>query len=231
LRRVRDVDATGFKVLGQTFARLRGRGTTLGFSHVVPGVLRPEIAEDLLLNGVPEARMFESTDHALEYFEEGLLMKVGADEFDEQGWTLPMFASDWGLDAAEAEILESYVRERWFDGGDHMFRQGDQDRSLFLLRRGTADITIPIPGEPRGRRLGTVARGTVVGEIALIDGLPRSASVRATDPVNAYELTHDGFMSLAGEHPTIAIKLQARIGSVLGARLRRANALIAELDS
>ena len=231
LRRVRDVDATGFKVLGQTFARLRSRGTTLGFSFVVPDRIRPEIAEDLMLNGVPEARMFESTDRALEYFEDGLLMKLGADEFDEEGWTLEMFAADWGLDAEETEVLASYVGERWFDGGDFLFVEGDSDRSLFMLRRGTADITIPIEGEARHRRLGTVAKGTVVGEISLIDGLPRSAGVRATDPVDAYVLTYDDFMRLAEEHPTVAVKIQAGIGAILGTRLRRANALIAELDS
>lgn len=231
LRRVRDIDATGFKVLGQTFTRLRSRGTTLGFSAVMPDRLRPEIAEDLMLNGVPEARMFESTDRALEYFEDGLLMKLGADDFDEQGWPLDMFAADWGLDSDEARILESYVSERWFDGGDFLFNAGDTDRSLFLLRRGMADITIPIVDEARHRRLGTVAKGTVIGEIALIDGLPRSAGVRATDPMDVYELTHEAFMGLAEEHPTIAIKIQAGIGAVLATRLRRANALIAELDS
>lgn len=231
MRRVRDVDATGFKVLGQTFARLRSRGATLGFSFVVPDRLRPEIAEDLMLNGVPEARMFESTDRALEYFEDGLLMKLGADEFDEEGWTLEMFAADWNLGPDEAEVLREYVSERYFDGGDFLFCEGDTDRTLFMLRRGTADMTIPIPGEARHRRVGTVTKGTVIGEIALIDGLPRSAAVRATDPIDAYELSHDAFMRLAREHPTIAIKIQAGIGAVLGTRLRRANALIAELDS
>ncbi len=231
LRRVRDVDATGFKVLGQTFSRLRSRGTTLGFSFVMPDRLRPEIAEDLLLNGVPEARMFESTDRALEYFEDGLLMKLGADEFDEEGWTLDMFAADWGLEPSESHVLESYVEERWFDGGDFLFNVGDTDRSLFLLRRGTADITVPIPGEARHRRLGTVAKGTVIGEIALIDGLPRSAGVRATDPVDIYKLTYEALMRLDRDTTTIDIKIQECNKAVLGTRLRRANALIAELDS
>jgi len=54
LKRVRAVDATGYKVLGQTFQRLRSRGATLAFSYVTSGGLRAEIAEDLLLNGVPE---------------------------------------------------------------------------------------------------------------------------------------------------------------------------------
>jgi CRP-like cAMP-binding protein len=71
----------------------------------------------------------------------------------------------------------------------------------------------------------------VIGEISLLDGLPRSAGVRATGPLTAYQLSHDAFLRLAAEHPGIAVKIQAGVGGVLGTRLRRANALIAELDS
>ena len=63
---------------GETFHRLPSHGTMLAFSYVTSGGLRSEIAEDLILNGVPQAGMFESTDTALEYFEEGILMKIGA---------------------------------------------------------------------------------------------------------------------------------------------------------
>ena len=231
MRRVRDVDATGFKVLGQTFERLRSRGTTLGFSFVVPGVLRPDIAEDLLLNGVPEARMFESTDRALEYFEEGLLMKLGADEFDEQGWTLDMFATDWGLTRDEATLLEGYVEERSFDGGDYLFREGDSDRGIFLVRHGEADVTVTIPGEARQRRVGTVAKGTMVGEIALLDGLPRPTTVRATGTTRVYVLSHEAFGLLLRSHPAVGVKILAAVGTVLARQMRRANALIVELDS
>lgn len=231
MKRVRSVDATGFKVFGQTFQRLRRRGATLGFSFVTPGQLRSEIAEDLVLNGVPEARMFESTDRALEYFEEGLLMKLGADEFDEEGWTLANFGTDWELSEEEREQLNDYFIERSFDGGEYVFRQGDEDRSLFLLRRGGVDITIPIPGEARTRRLSSVAKGTILGEIALLDGLERSAGAQATGPLSVYELTYDAFQRMRRDHPVIAIKIQTGIGRVLGARIRSANALIIELDS
>lgn len=231
MKRVASVDATGFKVLGQTFVRLRSRGTTLGFSFVTPGRLRAEIAEDLLLNGVPEARMFESTDRALEYFEDGLLMKLGADEYDAEGWTLEDFGTDWSLDAEECRTLHDYVVERTFDGGEVVFAEAGTDRSLFMLRKGSADISVTIPGEGRRRRLGTVSRGTMVGELSLLDGLPRSATVVATGPLIAYEFTYDAFLRLGEHAPRIAIKIQAGIGQVLSARLRSANALIVELDS
>lgn len=231
LKRVQSVDATGFKVLGQTFDRLRKRGTTLGFSYVTPGAQKAEIAEDLMLNGVPEARMWETTDRALEYFEDGLLFKLGAGEGDEEGWTLTAFGAEWDLDSAECQIFDAYLVERFFDGGDFVFHEGDTERSMFLLRRGTADISISVPGEDRRHRVSTVSHGTVIGEISLLDGLPRSASVQATSPLSAYELTHDAFTRLFVEHPMVALKIQTGVGRILAAKLRRASALIIELDS
>ena len=231
LKRVRTVDATGYKVLGQTFQRLRSRGATLAFSYVTSGGLRAEIAEDLLLNGVPEARLFESTDAALEYFEEGLLMKIGAGEERPGGWTLADFGESWGMDQEECEILVRFLESRHFDAGDFVFYEGETGRSMYLLSRGSVDVSIPIPGEGRRRRLATFAQGTIFGEMALLDGLPRAAAVQASGPLELFELSHESFLELSADHPVIAVKLQATIGRVLGARLRGANALILELDS
>jgi sulfate permease, SulP family len=230
MKRVQGVDATGFKVLGQTFKRLRGRGTTLGFSYVMPGVLRSDIAEDLMLNGVPEARMWQSTDRALEYFEEGLLFKLGADDFDDLGWTVAAFGGEWGLDARQCETLESYVVERTFDGGEVLFEEGDTDCSMFLLGNGLADISVSI-GENRRHRVGTASRGTVIGEISLLDGRPRSAAVEATGPLTVYELTAEAFDRMLENDPQLAVRVQAGLARILAERLRRASELMIELES
>jgi anti-anti-sigma regulatory factor len=231
LKRVRAVDATGYKVLGQTFQRLRSRGATLAFSYVTSGGLKPEIAEDLLLNGVPEARLFESTDAALEYFEEGLLMKIGAGESRPGGWALADFGESWGMDEEECAILDGFLEPRHFEAGDFVFREGDTSRSMYLLARGSADVSIPIPGEGRRRRLATFAQGTIFGEMALLDGLPRAAGVQASGPLELFELSHESFVELSANHADIAVKLQGTIGRILGVRLRGANELILESDS
>jgi SulP family sulfate permease len=231
MKRVQGVDATGFKVLGQTFTRLRGRGTTLGFSYVMPDVIRDEIAEDLILSGVPEARMWQSTDRALEYFEEGLLMKLGADEFDEEGWTIAAFGADWGLDADECGALERYVVERFYDGGEMLFEEGDTDRSVMLLRHGTADMSITLPGSSRRHRVATASRGTVLGEVSFLDGRPRAAAAMATSPITAYELTYERFKSLAAEEPNIGVKILDGVARILAERLRRATDSIVDLEA
>ena len=231
LKRVRAIDATGYKVLGQTFQRLRSRGATLAFSYVTSGGLRAEIAEDLILNGVPEVRLFESTDTALEYFEEGVLMKIGAGEGHPGGWTLEDFGESWGMDREECATLGGFLEAHHFEAGDFVFQEGDTGRSMYLLSQGSADVSIPIAGERRRRRLATFAQGTIFGEMALLDGLPRAAAIQASGPLDLFELSHDAFLELSTEHPEIAVKLQTTIGRILGTRLRGANALILELDS
>lgn len=230
LKRVQGVDATGFKVLGQTFARLRKRGTTLGFSYVTPEVIRDEIAEDLMLNGVPEARMWLSTDRALEYFEEGLLMKLGVEEFDEEGWSLNLFGAEWGLSDEQCRTLERYVTLRDFDGGEMLFEQGDTERAMYMIRKGVADISVTDAVDHRQHRVSTASRGTVLGEVALLDGKPRSASAMATSPITAYVLTYESFQRLLDEEPAIAVRLLSGVSEILAERLRRASGLIVELE-
>lgn len=231
LRRVRSVDATGYKVLGQTFQRLKAAGSTLAFSHVTPHGRGREMAEELVANGVPEARMFESTDRALEYFEEGLLLKLGADDAHASGWTLSDFAEAWEMSPEEADVLESHVVRRRYQAGELVFREGDEGRSMFLLGRGTADVVLRIPGDEGHRRVATCTAGTVFGEMALLDGKPRAAGVQATAPLEVYELTVDAFQRLGERHPEVGMKVQAAIGRYLGSRLRGANEVIMELES
>ena len=231
LKRVRAVDATGYQVLGQTFARLRSRGSTLAFSYISPQGKGREIAEDLVVNGVPEARMFDSTDQALEYFEEGLLMKLNAHALHADGWAIADFGEAWGMSAEECSALEEYTAPRSFEAGEVVFTEGDVGRSMYFLSRGTADVVLRIPGEERHRRLATFTPGTVLGEMALLDGLPRAAGVQATAPLDVFELTLEAFERLSVDHTEVAMKIQAGIGRTLGTRLRGANRMIMELDS
>jgi len=231
MKRVQGVDATGLKVLGQTFARLRKRGATLGFSYVSPGVLRSEIAEDLEANGIPDARMWPSTDRALEYFEDALLVKLGVDESDEEGWSLTLFVREWGLSEEQCDRLSAYVVERRFEGGEVLFSQGDTERAMYMIRSGAADVSVRSPDDDLEHRVSTAARGTVLGEIALLDGNPRSASATATSPMSVYELTFDSFERLLREEPAIGLRVLSGVAEILGERLRRASRLIGELEA
>ena len=158
-------------------------------------------------------------------------MKLGAGDSHKNGWTLEDFGEAWEITGDELEALSLIMERRTFDPEDFVFVEGDTSRSLYLLCRGDADVSIPIPGGTRRRRLATLSQGTVFGEMALLDGLPRAAGVRATGRLEVLELTFDAFSKLSEERPQVAMKIQKSIGRILGTRLRGANALILELDS
>ena len=230
LRRVHAIDVTGYQVLGQIYHRLKRRGSTLAFSHVVPGVLNKEVAEDLGLNGVPDGQMFESADRALEHCEEALLTKLGADVLRIPAWGLSDFGRAWSLNDDECAVLERFLEPKSFEAGEVVFTEGDVGRSMFLLSRGTADVTIPVQ-DGRRSRLATFQQGTIFGEMALLDGEPRAARIEATSQLEVFELTHEAFDLLHTEEHVVAMKIQGAVGRILGGRIRGANELIHELDS
>jgi len=155
---------------------------------------------------------------------------LGADALRISAWAVADFGKAWGLNADECVVLERYLDRRVFESGDVVFEEGDRSRSMFLISRGTADVTIPIR-DGRRSRLATFQQGTVFGEMALLDGEPRAARIEATASLEVFELTHEAFDRLHAEEHATAMKIQRAVSRVLGKRLRGANELILELDS
>ena len=231
LRRVRRIDATGFRVLGQTHDQLRKRGVNVGFTFVT----RREDAEieDGLrrTGGVPPASCFETTDEGLESFEEQLLGQLDAGDGGARVWTIQDFASDMDLNEKEAGALSPYLNERHYGTGEVVCGRGDEGDSMFFVSAGSADIVIRVSERGRTRRLATVTAGTIFGEMSLLDRQPRSADVVAREPLVCFELTAESFDHLREQHHAIGVELLAALATLLGGRLREANQLISELDT
>lgn len=90
--------------------------------------------------------------------------------------------------------------------------EGTAGRECFVIADGTAVVTIG------GRKVGEVGPGECVGEMALLDGGPRSATVTAQSPMNVYVLSVSEFRSLLGVSPTILRKIAASLAQRLRAR-------------
>jgi len=229
LRRVTAIDATGYRTLGQTYTHLTGRGCQVAFTHVANARLGSEVEENLELNGVPGWEVIESLDRGLEAFEEALLTKLGADASRVSAWTVATFGDTWGLGVEDSAVLGSYLERRRFKSGEVVVEEGDTSRSLFLISRGSAEITISLRRNRRDR-VATVQHGTVFGEVAFLDGKPRTARVEATSVLDTFELTREAFDRLEAERPDIAVKIQAMLSETLGTRLRAADRMMLELD-
>lgn len=121
-----------------------------------------------------------------------------------------------GLDAAAAAELVPRLVRRAFRRGQPLMHQGDPGDSLYVVVEGS--VAIVVTSESGDRMvLTTLTAPDTLGEIALLDGGPRSAAAEAVEPVTALVLSRAVFLDLLKEQPSLADQLLRG----LGARVRR----------
>jgi CRP/FNR family transcriptional regulator, cyclic AMP receptor protein len=112
----------------------------------------------------------------------------------------------------DLQTIARVVREIPHTAGTIIAREGEPGVGLFIIMDGTADVTIG------GSKKATLGPGDFFGEIALLDGGPRTATVTAKSDVALLGLTEWVFRGLMAEHPSIALKTLQQ----MAARLRSA---------
>ena len=120
----------------------------------------------------------------------------------------------------ELEIFKQFLDLKTFKKGEAIINEGQNDRDLLMLTHGLVSITLHLPNSDRKNRLFTFSSGATIGEMALLDGNPRSADVWADDDSEFYRLTFNGYKKICDDHPQIALKLVTNIGSIISHRLR-----------
>lgn len=94
-----------------------------------------------------------------------------------------------------------------FMPGDYVIWAGDHGREMYFISRGTVEVLSPEDGVTVLNRL---SQGDFVGEMALLEDAPRSASVRAVDYCDLYRLDAHLFENILAAHPTIAAEIRAK---------------------
>ena len=104
--------------------------------------------------------------------------------------------------------------------GDTLIRLGEQERALYFVVDGALEVS---QSTGRSDTLGALFRelpGSVFGEVALFDGLPRSASVWAIKPTSLLRLSYDDLVAFTAQHMALANELLFALGRVLAMRVR-----------
>lgn len=104
--------------------------------------------------------------------------------------------------------------------GDYVFRRGESGKLMYLIIEGEIEL---LAGE---KVVETAGEGTFIGEMALIEEAPRSASARARGPARVFPIDHTRFHSLVKETPSFALDLMLTLAS----RLRRTTETIARAE-
>ena len=93
--------------------------------------------------------------------------------------------------------------------GDFVFEEGDEAIFAYVLTEGEIEIVQTTKGEQHV--LGKVEKGTVFGEMAIIDGFPRSASARAAADCKVQEVGHKEFLNYISKKPDAAFSIMTRL--------------------
>jgi CRP/FNR family cyclic AMP-dependent transcriptional regulator len=131
---------------------------------------------------------------------------------------VPLFAE---LPPDRIHELAQVVRRRTYHRGETIFHKGDPGNGLYIIASGQVKIVLPSEmGEEA--MLAVLEAGEFFGELALFDGLPRSATVVAVQNAEVLVLHRDDFLSFVSRNPEVVTALFA----ALSRRLRSADEMI-----
>ena len=133
---------------------------------------------------------------------------------------IPLFAS---LPDADQENLVSLIRRKALRKGELLFRQGDEGTALYIIVQGR--IKISVSRRTDTMTLAILGQGEFLGEMALLDDMPRSADAMAMEDSQLYALNRKDFLFFLknNEYAVHAVL------SSLSLRLRKTDNVLAEM--
>jgi CRP-like cAMP-binding protein len=116
--------------------------------------------------------------------------------------SVPLFA---GLSARDVRRIAALATESTFGAGRTIVQRGVRGDAFYLIVEGTAKVYRTLV--PTGRAIARLGEGDFFGEMALLDGGPRTATVVAETRVVAVKLPRAGFRRLLLAEPTVTLRL------------------------
>jgi glutaminase len=228
LRRVLSLNESAGHLLHSLVTKLTAVDKTVVFTHHkhLP-LLRRMMKTKLGAKFEDQFHSFADDDLALEWCENQVLEKMADTRMTGNRVKLADYELLRGFSAAELEIIQPLFQAHTFKKGHEIISAGDDAREIFFLSRGV--VSIYLPGEDR-HRLASFSPGMCFGEMAFIDGAPRSANIVADCEVECHSLSLEEFTALGLVHPALKIKLLERLCLDLTRKLRKANREISVLE-
>jgi len=114
------------------------------------------------------------------------------------------------------------------DGGETLFREGDEGNELFIVKSGKVAITIKLPSG-RERELREFESGDFFGEMSIFENAPRSATCYAKQKSQLFSFHKKDFFELLESSPSIAITIMYRMSNITTERLRNTSEFLSDM--
>lgn len=123
---------------------------------------------------------------------------------------IPLFAK---IDPSKLKLLAFTSERLTYAADENLFEQGDAGDAAYIIIGGEADVIVGTPGGPLV--VATLKQNEIVGEIAILCDVPRTATVRAKTQLTALRITKELFFSLIIEFPEIAVEIMRELATRL----------------
>ena len=221
LKRVLSLNESAGHLLHSLLEKLQGRHKTVLFTHSehLP-LLRRMMKKKLGAKFADWFVTYPNNDLALEACENSLLehtrhFRAATYKAKPADYQLLQELTD-----AELKVILPLLKSRAFQAGQQIISAGEAAREVFFLTRG--NVSVFLPGEDQ-HRLARFSPGMSFGEMAFLDGAPRSANIVADTDVICDQLSLADFEALGKTHPAIKIKIMENLCLDLTGKLRKAN--------
>ena len=135
---------------------------------------------------------------------------------------VPIFAK---MEPSKLKLL-AFTGERMnFAEGQELFHQGDAGDAMYVILAGVADVLIDSPGGPI--TVAQLKKNNFVGDMAILCDVPRTATIKAREPLTTLKISKDMFYRLVAEVPQMAIEVMRELAHRLedtNKKLREATA-------
>jgi SulP family sulfate permease len=236
MRRVQSMDYTAAHLFEQMQAQLEERGGRLLFTGMATGLHDQRDFEGYLAQlgvvrqGGGGVMVSETLDNALEWMEDRILEAYNmAQEDSAQPLELKDFELFRKFDEKTMKGLAACVTEMSIPQGQKVVSQGDPGDKLYLVRRGSVRILLPLKGNTQ-YHLATIGQGDFFGELSFIDGSIRSAHVEAKAQTDLYVLSRSRLNEQSHADPVFGVQVFARLALAIGKRLRHTDAELQALE-
>jgi CRP-like cAMP-binding protein len=138
---------------------------------------------------------------------------------------IPLFAK---VEPAKLKLLAFTSERLEYRSGDELFHQGDFGDAAYVVLQGKADIVVDSP--VGALRVATLGRNDIIGEIAILCDVPRTATVIAHGDLETLRLSKDGFFHLVTQFPQIGIEVMSALAAKLHLTTQALTAALVRLE-
>ncbi|WP_274626770.1 cyclic nucleotide-binding domain-containing protein [Arvimicrobium flavum] len=115
---------------------------------------------------------------------------------------VPLFS---GVEPSKLKLLAFTSDRVSYNAGQTLFHQGDEGDAAYVILSGTADILVESDAGPI--KVAELEPNAIVGEIAILCDVSRTATVKATDRLEALRIKKDHFLRMLKENPEMTIEI------------------------